>query len=65
MNDILIYSKSFEGHSKTFEGPSTYPNAFDRLRQHGLKLQLKKCQFLQAETNYLGFVINREEIKPC
>ena len=28
------------------------------MREHGLKLKLKKCLFLQAETNYLGFIIN-------
>ena len=35
------------------------------MKQHGLKLKLKKCQFLQNETNYLGFVINEKGIKPC
>ncbi|CAC5423266.1 unnamed protein product [Mytilus coruscus] len=37
---------------------------FDRLRQHNLKLKLKKCQFLQRETNYLGFKINIDGVKP-
>ena len=59
LDDILIYSKSLE------EYPVHIQTVFARLRQHGLKLKLKKCQFLQAETNYLGFVINREVIKPC
>ena len=27
-------------------------------------MKLKKCHFLQAETNYLGFVINQNGIKP-
>ena len=37
---------------------------FGKLRQHNLKLKLKKCSFLQLETNYLGFVISEEGIKP-
>ena len=37
---------------------------FDRLRQHGLKMKLKKCSFFQQETEYLGFVINDKGVKP-
>lgn len=37
---------------------------FDRLRDHSLRLKLKKCSVLKAETNYLGFVINENGIKP-
>jgi hypothetical protein len=37
---------------------------FDRLRQHNLKLKLKKCNFLQTETTYLCFVINSKGIQP-
>lgn len=37
---------------------------FDKLRQHGLKLKLKKCNFLVDETSYLGYIINEDGIKP-
>ena len=37
---------------------------FSKLRQHKLKLKLKKCSFLKLETNYLGFVIGEEGFKP-
>ena len=37
---------------------------FDRIRQHGLKLKLKKCAFFQEKTGYLGFVINKDGVKP-
>ena len=37
---------------------------FGKLRQHNLKLKLKKCSFLKIETNYLGFVISENGIKP-
>ena len=59
LDDILIYAQSLEEHLLHIQ------NVFDRLKQHGLKLKLKKCQFLQNETNYLGFVINEKGIKPC
>ena len=35
-----------------------------RLRQHKLKLKLTKCDFAQSETNYLGFVIGKNGLKP-
>ena len=58
LDDILIFSSSLEKHMSHIQ------QVFDRLRQHDLKLKLKKCHFLQAETNYLGFVINQNGIKP-
>lgn len=58
LDDILIFSETVEGHLHHIQV------VFDRLRQHGLKLKLKKCGFLQSETNYLGFVIDSSGIKP-
>ena len=58
LDDILIYSETLEEHLFHLQ------TIFDRLRQHGLKLKLKKCSFLQTETNYLGFVINNKGISP-
>ena len=58
IDDILIYSESLEEHLKHSQA------VFDRLSQHGLKLKLKKCNFVQSETNYLGFVISDKGIKP-
>ena len=58
LDDILIFSLTFEEHL-------THLNIiFQKLRQHKLKLKLKKCSFLQTETNYLGFVIDEQGIKP-
>ena len=37
---------------------------FDRLGRHDSKLRLKKCNFLESETNYLGFIIGKDGIKP-
>ena len=58
LDDILIFSTSFEEHLIHLN------TIFDRRRHHGLKLKLKKCIFLQTETNYLGFVIDENGIKP-
>ncbi|MCG7879415.1 MAG: RNase H-like domain-containing protein, partial [Candidatus Thiodiazotropha endolucinida] len=58
LDDILIFSSSLEEHLRHIS------LIFDRLRQHNLKLKLKKCGFLKLETNYLGFVISEQGIKP-
>ncbi|CAG2218766.1 Transposon Ty3-G Gag-Pol polyprotein,Transposon Ty3-I Gag-Pol polyprotein [Mytilus edulis] len=58
IDDVLIYSETLEDHLSHIQ------QVFDRLRKHGLKLKLKKCQFLRKETNYLGFQITGNGIKP-
>lgn len=58
LDDILIFSETFEEHM------SHLNTIFERLYEHGLKLKLKKCSFLQQEVNYLGFVIDEDGIKP-
>ena len=58
LDDILIFSETLEDHLSHLE------TVFNRLRQHGLKLKLKKCSFLQSETHYLGFIINVKGISP-
>ena len=56
LDDILILNTSFEEHLIHLN------TIFDRLRHHGLKLKLKKCIFLQTETNYLDFVIDEKAL---
>ena len=55
---IMIFSPTLEEYLKHI------CVIFNRLRQHNLKLKLKKCSFLKSETHYLGFVISEEGIKP-
>lgn len=57
LDDIRVFSKSPEEHFEHLQ------KVFDRLREHGLKLKLSKCQFMKGETKYLGFIINKEGIK--
>ena len=56
LDDIIIFSTSMEEHIKYIQ------LVFDRLRQHQLKLNISKCKFMQEETQYLGFIINRQGI---
>ena len=58
LDDILIFSASVEEHI------SHVIQVFERLRQHKLKLKLKKCAFFQRETRYLGYVISSKGISP-
>ena len=58
LDDIMVFSSTLEEHLEHLS------IIFGKLRQHNLKLKLKKCSFLQLETNYLGFVISEEGIKP-
>lgn len=58
MDDIVIYACNLtDHHSKVSE-------VFNRLRQHRLKLQPEKCNFLRREIVYLGHVIGEDGILP-
>ena len=58
LDDILIFSETFEEHMLHLN------TIFERLYEHGLRLKLKKCSFLQHQVNYRGFVIDQDGIKP-
>ena len=58
LDDILVFSPTLEDHLQHLD------TIFDRLRKHDLKLKLNKCNFLESESNYLGFIIGKDGIKP-
>ena len=58
LDDIIIFSASPDEHLSHLRA------VFNKIREHGLKMKLKKCNFFQTETKYLGFTINGEGIKP-
>ena len=58
LDDVIVWSRSKEEHL------SHTQTVFDRFREHNLKLKLKKCSFFQEETNYLGFTVTSQGIKP-
>ncbi len=57
IDDILIFSKSLEGHFTHLE------QVMDRLDRAGLRLKAKKCKFLRRRVEYLGHVISQEGIE--
>ena len=56
LDDVLIYTNgSLQEHC-------TYVNkVLDALREAGLQLDIKKCEFEVKSTKYLGFIINIEK----
>ena len=51
-DDVIILGRSFSEHLANLS------LVFERLRQAGLKLQLKKCEFLKHEVAYLGHIVS-------
>jgi hypothetical protein len=58
LNDVIIFSKTAEEHKQHIK------QVFNRFHEHSLKLKLKKCKFFASETEYLGFQIGSEGIRP-
>ena len=48
IDDVIVLGRNFKEHLLHLQ------QVFDRLRQAGLKLQPKKCRFLQPRVEYLG-----------
>jgi hypothetical protein len=57
LDDILVYSKSFDEHLKHLEC------VLQTLRQHKLYAKSSKCEFSKNELSFLGHVINSDGIK--
>lgn len=58
LDDIVIFASSLHEHEQKLT------EVFERLRQHGLKIQPDKCEFLRKEVAYLGHIISNEGVKP-
>lgn len=56
LDDILIFSSTVTSHLRNLQ------MIFDRLRQAGLKLKPKKCQFFREKLIFLGHVVSRDGI---
>ena len=52
LDDILIFSETFEEHISRLEA------VFSRLKKHGLKLKASKCEFFKTSVRYLGHVVS-------
>jgi len=53
---IVVYGASLEEHDKRLI------EVLQRLREHNLKLQINKCEFLRKEVTYLGHIISENGI---
>ncbi len=56
IDDILIFSKTFDEHITRLEA------VFHRLHKHGLKLKPSKCEFFKTEVNYLGHMVSEQGV---
>ena len=54
LDDILVFSKTFEEHSDNLR------EVFQRLQQAGLCLKPKKCSSIQHSVDYLGYIVPKE-----
>ncbi len=57
LDDILIWSKTFDSHQKNIE------EIFKLLLKNGLRVNLAKCEFCKEVIKYLGFLLSKEGIR--
>ena len=57
LDDIIIFSKSVEEHFSILE------KVLERLQSAGLKIKVRKCNFMRTELDFLGHTISAEGIK--
>ena len=57
MDDIIVFSASVEEHLQHLSA------VFERLRNAGLKLNAKKCQFAREEVPYLSYLISKHGLR--
>jgi hypothetical protein len=58
IDDLIVHSKTHEQHLRQLD------ELFNRLRQHDLKVNLKKCIFGSSRVTYLGFELSETGIRP-
>ncbi|GBG83374.1 hypothetical protein CBR_g37088 [Chara braunii] len=58
MDDILVYSSSYEGHLQHIEW------ALHALRDAGFKVALEKCQFFLTTISFLGHMVTDQGLQP-
>ena len=58
MDDIIIYSRSFDDHLLHIE------EVFKHLDRYNLRVNLEKCEFAKFRILFLGFIITQEGMQP-
>ena len=56
LDDIIVYSDTIADRLKRLE------RVFQKLREHGLKIEAEKCQFFQSRVKYLCHVVSAEGV---
>ena len=56
LDDIIVYSKTIEELIQRLD------RCFTILKQHGLKLKMRKCHFFKTSVKYLGHVVSKDGI---
>ena len=57
LDDIIIFSSNIEEHFQILD------EVLSRLEKAGLKIKLRKCQFLKSQLDFLGHVIGSNGVK--
>ena len=57
LDDLIIHSDSVDEHLNQLA------TVFENLRKSGLKINEKKCQWLQSEIQVLGHVVGHTQVK--
>ena len=58
VHNILVSGKSDADHVRNLD------SVLKRLSDAGLKLERQKCKFMQPSIDYLGYLIDKEDIHP-
>eukprot|EP00112_Aurelia_sp_Birch-Aquarium-sp1_P020335 Seg5217.3 transcript_id=Seg5217.3/GoldUCD/mRNA.D3Y31 product="Retrovirus-related Pol polyprotein from transposon 17.6" protein_id=Seg5217.3/GoldUCD/D3Y31 len=58
MDDIVIFSKTFEEHLQSIEA------VFERMQESNIALKLSKCIFASHKVDFLGFELSNSGIRP-
>lgn len=58
LDDICVTGSNQHQHIKNLKA------VLERLRNMGLTVKLSKCRFLQDSVRYLGFIINKDGLRP-
>ena len=58
IDDIIVFGKSFDEHLQRTE------QVLERIRAAGLKLKPEKCNMLQSDVIFLGYVVSGEGVSP-
>ena len=57
LDDLLVFSRSHEDHEKHLR------QVLSLMRKHQLRARVHKCRFLQAEVDYLGYIVGKGQVR--